>query len=146
MMRVTVIRKNYGVAEDYPGLFGVAEVLCETGDECVVSPDGVQQRISVTNSSLLTYEVHYKSTCHKDFLHYPGSTSADDNVWEGTFAAPFRWNGRARTSSVHAKLAAHRGREPAVDRETRVSLDYQPANYARVGPFEILLQVNSDGS
>jgi hypothetical protein len=130
--------------ERYPGLRLSSAIETRDGSCHVRSSTPARHTITVTNASLLTYGISYRSTCDKAYLRY---ISADDegdaHVWEGGFTAPYRWDGEPRASSDEALLAAKSGKAAASNREVGVVINCKAPTYAVVGPFQVLLQVDT---
>jgi len=130
--------------ETYPGISFASSI---EADACRVSSQlPVRQIIVAENFSLLTFEIRYRSACDKAYLRYTslGEGVPDDSVWEGSFTAPFRWNQRPRASSDEAQLAAKPNKAGAADREVAVELNCSAATYASAGPFQVILQVETE--
>jgi hypothetical protein len=100
-----------------------------------------QQIVHATNLSLLTYQIQFRSTCDKDYLSYETERHEDNDVWEGVFIAPFRWDGEPRVSSDSARIRAKPGKK-AENREVDVDINLQAWPYLPVGPFRVILQVD----
>jgi hypothetical protein len=133
--------------ESYPGLAFQSSIKTAGRKACLVGNEPAsQQIITVSNSSLLTYEIQFRSTCDKEHLRYlnEGSEADENSVWEGSFTAPFRWDRSPRTSSDAADLIARPGKSPAIDREIDVTISCKTGWYSPVGPFRVLLQVDTD--
>jgi hypothetical protein len=136
-----VTKKCQG-SDAYPGLVLHSEVQMADG-RCGLKPFGQgDHRIVVTNASPLTYVVTGHSTCEKDYLEYPDVDKASPNIWDTTFTAPWRWNGKPRTSKDQVRIAAKASVRPTPDREVTVEITCQAAGCVAVGPFTIPLQVD----
>jgi hypothetical protein len=143
-------RKCYGESEEsYPGLKISSNI--EGSTACAVTINGARQVLSVTNYSLLTYDVTYSSFCDKDFLFYvpdgtppysPGLTVS--STWDGAFSVPFRWKGDPRTTPDAALLVARAEKGAAEDREITINVECKSAAYAPIGPFRIALKVDTE--
>lgn len=129
-------------SDTYPGLVLHSEV--QTADDCCGLKPCSQgdHRIVVTNASPLTYVITGHSTCDKDYLEYPDADKASSSIWDTTFTAPWRWNGKPRMSQDQARIAAKAHVRPTPDREVTVEITCQAAGCVAVGPFTIPLQVD----
>jgi hypothetical protein len=137
------MRKCEGTpSEKYPGLLFESDVVSQP--PCAVtSSSGATHRLKVTNLSLLTYTVQFTSECQKEYLHYvnPRMAHEDPNVWLGNFTAPLRWDSRGRDTTIEAEITGVDGASQT-NCEVNVELTCQSGNYALVGPFRIVLQVD----
>jgi hypothetical protein len=137
-------------ANSYPGISISSEVQVADKKSCRVTTTPALQVVGVTNASLLTYEVSFQSTCDKDHLRYisagcsAGASADDDNVWSGTFSAPFRWKGTPRPASAQSHVAARAGKY-AIDRDIAIAVDCSCEPHSAIGTFQVLLQVEADG-
>jgi len=143
-------KKCYGESDTaYPGLKISSNI--EGSPACAVGIMGARQVLSITNYSLLTYDVTYLSSCDKDFLFYvpdgtppysPGLTVS--STWDGAFAAPFRWKGDPRVTQDAALLVARSEKGASEDREITINVECESAAYAPIGPFRIALKVDTE--
>jgi hypothetical protein len=91
--------------ETYPGLRFKSAIVTEDGSCHIRSSTPARHSITAINDSMLTYEITYRSTCDKEYLRYVlADSDSDTKVWEGRFAAPFRWDGKSVASSREADL------------------------------------------
>jgi hypothetical protein len=141
-------RKCYGkAAAAYPGLTIESAVHSSIAKSCKVTVDSSEQVIVVTNSSLLTYDVSFESKCDKECLRYvmDGTPPDEDDVWSGSFTAPFRWDAAPRHSIKKSSLAVRNGKF-STDAEIDVEVTCSCEPYANIKTFSVVLQVDADGT
>jgi len=140
-------KKCEGVpGESYPGLFLSSKISASR--RCALTPGNpVEHSITFANASTLTYEVACRSTCDKDYLEYAtnGKNPSDSNVWSSSFSAPWRWDSGPRKTVDTALIQAKSGMYARPNREVNVEINCKAPDYAAVGSFRILLQVDHEG-
>jgi hypothetical protein len=129
-------------SDAYPGLVLYSEIKA-AANRCALKPGNqAEHRIAVTNASPLTYVITGHGTCDTGYLEYPDADDDSPNIWDTTFTAPWRWNGKPRISRDQARMVAKADARPMPDREVTVEITCQAAGCVAVGPFTIPLQVD----
>jgi hypothetical protein len=142
-------RKCEGKADNYPGLSVSAAVQTATGG-CLLTPrEEAKMHATVENATILTFEVSFSSECDRSSMYHFGegvtTGQPHPHLWKMTKTAPFRWESGPRSTSADVGIAAIFGRPPSTDREISLRVTAQAAGLALVGPFQMVLQVDTDG-
>jgi hypothetical protein len=141
-------RKCEGKADNYPGLSVSAAVQTATGG-CLLTPrEEAQMRVIVENATtVVTFEVDFSSECDRSSMYHfgEGVVTGQPHLWGVTKTVPWRWDSGPRSTEANVGIAATFGRPPATDREINLLVTAQATGLASVGPFQMVLQVDTDG-
>ena len=141
-------RRCTGEAQDsYPGLAFQSDIGSKN---CSVSQaEWHTQTVRVVNSSLLTFHIRVRSLASKDLLEYEEVNTqaieqdADFSVWDERFDAPYRWNGQPRTTERATRIIAVEASRATQNCEVAVHFSCAATGYTPVGPYDVLLQVDT---